>query len=314
MNAQMIALINQIIVFALLMAIGFTAAKVNVITKDGLSALSSLIVKIIIPSLIFSVIAGSGVTVQEFLISGKIALGVILAYFLMFLASFILSKMWKFEEKTANVFVAVATFGNMGIIGIPLLLATFEGSEVNVCISVYTIIDQALLWTVGVYLCSRHQRNSKNIKSALIRMLNPITVAVILAFTILLLEIPIPALLMDTIVGIGGTTKYLTLIYIGGTLAFVSVTQIQNKPSIFMIVLVKMLMLPVIVYILLGFFLPELPRMILTIIVGLPSMPVLAIVAKSYGSDDEFAAGAAFVTTLACLITIPLVSLATSFI
>ena len=314
MDAQMITLLNQILVFALLMAIGFTAVKVKVITKEGLNALSLLIVNIIIPALIFSVTAGSGVTIREFLISGRIALGVILAYSLMMLASFGLSKLWKFEERTANVFMAVATFGNMGIIGIPLLLATFKDPVVNVCISVYTIFDQGLLWTVGVYLCSRHQKKKQNFAGAIKNMINPITVAVILAFIVLFCQIPIPGLIMDTITGIGNMTKYLTLIYIGGTLAFVSVANIKHKPSLFMIVMVKMLMLPVIVYILLGFFLPDLPRMILTIIVGLPSMPVLAIIAKTYGSDDEFAASAAFVTTLACLITIPLVNLATSFI
>jgi predicted permease len=72
-------------------------------------------------------------------------------------------------------------------------------------------------------------------------------------------------------------------------LVFIAVGKIIKKPSIFDLALVKMLFIHVSMYLLLGFFLPQTPRMILTLIVGLPSMTTVAMVATAYQSDDEYA-------------------------
>ena len=82
----------------------------------------------------------------------------------------------------------------------------------------------ALLWTYGVYLCSRHQESS-NPMSAIKNMVNPTTVTLLIAFIIMAVRFPVPGLLMSTISGVGNTSKYLTLIYIGGVLAYVSVVK-----------------------------------------------------------------------------------------
>lgn len=311
MGGQIAVVFNQIIVFAILMTIGFIAAKTNVLTKEGLNALSKLIVRIIIPALIFSIIADSGVTTEEFLMSGRFAIGVIGCFTLLILAGMAMSKLCKLEGKAANIFVALTTFGNMGFMGIPLIQEMFKEPVAAVCISVYTMIDMSLLWTFGVYLCSRHNENTGrmgNIKN----MVNPTTVALIIAFIIMVLKIPLPDILMNTISGIGGTSKYLTLIYIGGILAYVSVGKAVRKPSIFVLTVVKMLIIPLVVYLFAGFFLEQTPRTILTLIVGLPSMTTIAMIASAYKSDDEYAAEIIFVTTLASLMTIPAVSIITS--
>ena len=307
MTGQMTVLLNQMMIFAILMAVGFAAAKAKVITREGLHALSALIVKVILPALIFSIIAGSGVTIHEFFISGRFAAGVLLCYSLLILTAFAMGRFLKLGGTTGNVFVALASFGNMGFMGIPLIQAVFKEPVAQVCISVYTLVDMALLWTLGVYLCSRHQKDASTLK-AVRNLVNPTTVALLAAFMILILRIPVPGLLMDTISGIGGTSKYLTLIYLGGSLAFVQIRHIHRKPNIFVLTGVKMLVLPVVAYILLGFFLPQVPRTILTLIVGLPAMTTVAMVAKSYGSDDVYATEVIFVTTLCSLVTIPAVN------
>ncbi len=311
MTEQIAIVGNQIIIFAILMVIGFIGAKANALTKEGLNALSRLIVKIILPALIFSIVAGSGVTAKEFLISGRFAVGVILSYTLLIVSAILLSRLLKLQGKAANVFTALATFGNMGFMGIPLIQAIFKEPVAQVCITVFTLIDMAILWTYGVYLCSRHQKQSSFWSSAK-NMINPTTVALLAAFIIMLLKIRLPDLLMNTISGIGGTSKYLTLIYLGGAMAGVTVREAVRKPGIFVLTAVKMLVLPIIAYFLLGFFLPQIPRTILTLIVGLPSMTTIAMVAATYDSDAEFATEIIFVTTIASLITIPIVSIVTS--
>lgn len=311
MTGQIYIVVNQIIIFAILMAIGFIAVKAKALTKDALNALSRLIVMILLPALIFSIIAGSGVTINDFLANGWFAIGVALCYTLLIVSGIVMSRLLGLEGKTANIYMSLAAFGNMGFMGIPLLLGVFNDPVVQVCISVYTVIDMALLWTYGVYLCSRHQESS-NPLSALRNMINPTTVALFIAFIVMIVRFPVPGLLMATIAGIGNTSKYLTLIYIGGVLAFVSLENVARKSSIYVLTMVKMLALPVIAYLLLGLFLHGEPRTILTLIVGLPGMTTVAMIAANYQSDVEYATEIIFVTTLASLITIPLVFAITS--
>lgn len=295
MTEYMPVLINQIIIFAIILLVGFIAAKTKVVTREGLNTLSVLIVKVILPALIFSIIAASGVTIEDFMISGRFAAGVVLSFTLLIAAGVFMSRFCKLQDKTANIFIALTVFGNMGFMGIPLIEAVFKEPAAQVSISVYTIIDMALLWTLGVYLCSRHQ-NGTNPLSAVKNMINPTTVALFTAFIVMAFEIPVPKLLMNTIYEIGGITKYLALIYLGASLAFVSVNNIFKKPSIFMLVAVKMLIMPMIVYFLLDPLLPEVPLAILTLIVGLPAMTTIVMIAKTYGSDDEFATEIIFAT------------------
>lgn len=311
MTGQIDLVINQIVIFAILMAIGFIAAKAKALNKDTLNALSKLIVIVLLPALIFSIIADSGVTVSDFLANGNFALGVALCYTLLITSGYIMSKLLKLEGKAANIYWSLATFGNMGFMGIPLLLGIFSDPVTRVSISVYTVIDMALLWTLGVYLCSRH-RTDTNVPGALKNMINPTTVALVIGFVIMALQVPVPDVLMSTVAGVGNTSKYLTLIYLGGVLAFISIGNIARKPNIFVLTAVKMLALPLVAYVLLGFFLADVPRMILTVIVGLPAMTTVAMIAANYESDVEYATEIIFVTTLASLITIPLVFMITS--
>ena len=310
---QIDLVINQIVIFAILMTIGFIAAKAKALSKDMLNALSKLIVIILLPALIFSIIADSGVTTDAFLDSGAFAFGAALCYTLLITTGFVMVKALKLEGKTANIYLSLSTFGNMGFMGIPLLLGIFKDPVTQVCISIFTVFDMALLWTFGVYLCSRHRENV-NAWGALKNMINPTTVALLLGFIVMAFQIPVPDILMSTVSGVGNTSKSLTLIYIGGVLAFISLGNVVRKPNIFVLTVVKMLALPIVAYVLLGFFLPELPRMILTVIVGLPAMTTVAMIAANYGSDVEYATEIIFVTTLASLVTIPVIFLITSVI
>ncbi len=311
MAIQLDIVIDQIIIFSILMAIGFIAAKASLVSKDILNALSKMIVVVILPALIFSLIADSGLTINDFLMNGRFAIGAVLCYALLIATGVLMSKLLKLKGKTANIFIALAAFGNMGFMGIPLILGIFKEPVAQVCISIFTIIDMTLIWTLGVYLCSRHQDNA-NSWGAIKNMINPTTGALCVAFIIMLFQVRLPDLFMNTVSGIGNTSKFLTMIYVGGILAYVSMGNIFKKPSIFVLTIVKMLIIPVVVFFFLGFFLPQTPRAILTLIVGLPAMTTIAMIATTYKSDDEYAAEIIFVTTIASLITIPLVSIITS--
>ena len=116
---------------------------------------------------------------------------------------------------------------------------------------------------------------------------------------------------VDTIKGLGDTTRFLSMVYIGGTLAHLNFRQTWRKPSIFLVIFLKMMVAPVIVFSLLSLvkdFLPDEGVMTLTLIAALPSMVTIAMMARANGSDDIYASECVFLTTISSIVTIPLIS------
>ena len=70
----------------------------------------------------------------------------------------------------------------------------------------------------------------------------------------------------------------------------------------------KMILFPVIFYLLLGFFqTPEEIRLTMSLLGAMPAMSSVVMMAKASGSEGDYAMGGVFVTTLCSIVTIPAV-------
>lgn len=303
----------QVAAFFILMAVGFAGAKCKVLTKQSLEGLMKLIVKILLPCLICKVVLGSGVAAADYLSNLGFALAILICYGLLLAAGLVTGKLLRQRGTTYNVFAAEFTFGDMGFIGIPLLMAVFGGVETSIAISVYTVIDMALVWTLGVYLCSRHKKNAGG-RNVWKNMISPTSVVLVLSLVLVFCGVKVPAVIMDPIASIGNSSTPLALIYIGGMLAFVPVKSLLSKKSIFGIVAVKMLLLPLTVFLAAGLWFGMRERMTLMYMVGLPAMTTISMLASLYGADQEYATTTVFITTLACIFTLPVITWAAGMI
>jgi len=70
-----------------------------------------------------------------------------------------------------------------------------------------------------------------------------------------------------------------------------------------------MILVPVIIFATFRNFLPSVQVGMLSLISGLPTMIAVVMIARAYGSDDRLATEMIFITTIACLFTIPIVSI-----
>lgn len=304
MNEQMRIIINQMIVFSVLLGIGAVAAKAKVLTASVLDSVAKVVVNITLPALIITLIPAS--CGREVLVK---AIPFLICSFLLILFLFSLgrfsAKIGGLSGNTADVHTAESTFGNVGFMGIPLILALFGGKGM-LFISIFSVADHSLLWTLGSFLTSNSK--SQDFKAGLKRIVNPTTVALMVALLLVALNIKPKGVVMDTLKGLGDTTKFISMVYLGGTLAMIDLRTTWKKRSIFLIVLSKMILAPIIVYGLLtlnGGLFPREAVMTLTLIAALPSMVTIAMLARSQGSDDVYASECVFVTTIASILTIP---------
>lgn len=197
-------------------------------------------------------------------------------------------------------------FCNIGFMGLPLLETMFpNNSQVAVCLLIYMTLDQLLLWSVGLFLCTRNAKRKGG--SMLQNFLNPSLIGIVIALALLYFNVQLPAPLLTTIQGLGDCSRYLALLYLGALLATMPVLSMLTKPHVYFLIVLKMTVLPVVVYLVASFFFDAVVSLLMATIVSLPPMVAITMMARTYGGDERVAAETVFVSTIACLGTIPLV-------
>lgn len=299
--------INQIIIFIIYALIGIIAIKKNILSEHGLTYISNLVIKITLPIMLFYNTV-SGVTKEDFFNSLSVLYLTILFYFLLILVSFILKKIFKLKKDQGNVYMASTMFGNVGFIGIPIISTLFPEKGM-LYIALFTIVDQLLLWTLGVELTTKTDSNNKFDLKGLLKMINPSTVAIVLAVIVVMLDIQLPTTLATALSRIGNVTSPLAMIYLGGVFCFIDAFYYFKRIEFYGSVIIKMLIMPLIFF----FAITNLTSIdtniitTLTILMAMPTMSSIAMLAKSQDCYGDYSLGCVLVTTIACIITIPLV-------
>lgn len=313
MTQQFYIVVNQVMVFGILMCIGFLMAKVKVLTQDVLSGLSKLIVQLLLPCLIFYLIIGNGITMQHLIANRVYALAVLLFYAVLCIFGYLMAGACHMHASGRDMFAVCTMFCNSGFMGIPLVTSMFgSNQEVMACFMIYAAIDQILLWTVGLLLCTWHVKSKRN--NGLGNLLNPMLIAIVIALVLLYFGISLPAPVLTTIQGLGDCSRYLALLYLGALLAYKPILSMLLKPHVYLLIVFKMVLLPLGVYFFTDLFFSNSVALLMATITSLPPMVATTMMARTYGGDETVAAESVFLATIACLVTIPIVQWLITFI
>lgn len=301
MNAFRI-LIEQISLFVIYIIVGVILVKTKVLNRETLETIARFVLKLALPVLIF-INTVESVTREKLMASGSVLIIAILFYFCMYGISRIMAGMFHLCGDKASVYRALTMFGNMGFMGIPIISSIFPDNGM-LYISVFTIIDQLVLWTVGVKLTTSSGKGKFDPG----KLVNPATAAIVLAVLVILFEVPIPDVFTMALQRIGMTSTPLAMIYLGGVFACMDIRNYMKKKELYGIVILKMLLIPILIYKLLGLFpISNELQMTMSLIAGMPAMSSIVMMAKASGSEGDYAMGGIFVTTFCSIVTLPIV-------
>lgn len=134
-------------------AVGFAASRLKVIKEDTLPALAQIITKILLPCMIFySTYANCK---RETIIGNwEMVLLAALFYAVISLLMFVIAKLMRIEHDKDRVFQLCFIFGNTGFVGVPLLAAVFPDAGL-VYMMMFSIVDQVVFWTYGIWLSTK---------------------------------------------------------------------------------------------------------------------------------------------------------------
>lgn len=296
---------GMLVVYVLL---GIIGVKTKIFDRASLDYMSKYIMKLSLPLMIFMNTL-NGATGEQVIAALPMLAVAVCMYIILLMAGTIFSKLFKIKGNAAQVYKAVSTFGNVGFVGIPLVSALFPESGM-LYIAIFTIIDQGLLWTLGMQLTTPEEKKTRgNLGKSLLKMINPAIVAIVLSVIGVFAGVKLPAIFNDTLTKVGASTTPLSMIYIGGLFCYVDIAKYAKKAEFYVIVAFKMIVFPILLYIIIGnLSISQEIRITLAILGGLPSMSSVAMFANANGSDGDYAIGAIFVTTIASVVTLPLIS------
>ena len=306
---QFFIVLNQIGIFLILIIFGILAVKFGILDEHSLGSVSKLVMRMALPAYIF-INTAEGATRQGLAESLLVIPLAIALYLMLFLLSLLLEKVFHLKGNRSHVFRAIVMFGNVGFMGIPLVVELYPDTAL-LYISLFTILDQGLFWTYGVSLTKpqsdqKEKVSLKNLKN----LLSPALVAIVGATILVLLNVHLPKLLITTLSKLGASSMPLSLLYIGGMLSMTDVRKVLRCGELYAEIGLKMLVLPLVFFMVMKLLnVPADMAGTMTFLTGLPAINMVEMLSKNNGSDGDYAVCAVMMTTIACLITLPLVSL-----
>lgn len=299
---QFFVILQQLFMFAFFSFVGAWCVKKKIFDEAALNSMSRFIITVTIPFMLICNLL-SGPSLADLMTS----LPIFLVYFFVFVFLFLLScfivRFFGFDEKKRDIYKALTTFSNAGFIGIPLILALF-GKEGAIFVSLTTIVDQLMLWTLGIKLTSSANKFEWK------RFLNPALVAILFSLVGIVLGFRLPKIVFSALSPIGNMTTALSMIYIGGLFCVFDIKKYLLKVDIYMLILFKMILFPALIWCILK-FMPISVNMAktVTLLFALPCMTSIAIFAKKYDNNPEYAVATILISTAFSIVTVPLISI-----
>ncbi|HNS18070.1 MAG TPA: AEC family transporter [Bacteroidales bacterium] len=310
MSLQII--LYQIGILVIITLIGAGIFRLKIVNDQARNFLEKLVFNVTTPLLILTKI--SSLTLHPGILRN--GLFVILFAYLVILIQMAAGKfsarILKLQPAQAVIHQLHTYMGNIVFLGFPLIDALFPGGEALLYGALYQLVSNSVQWTHGVIKLA--PGNGSRGLAQFRNLINPNTVSLIAALVLLLLNIKLPRFLMDSLGGLGSTTIYLAMLYIGIQLAQSNFLHVIRRVDALVLAMNKLLLIPILLMFLAGWLISLLSSPIsflaFSVVIlqsAMPCMTLLVIMAKRYGGDDTRAMEYFVVSTLLSVITLPVV-------
>lgn len=316
-------IVNQISILTLLGLIGFIAGKTKYLPENAGTIISRVVVKLTAPLLIFITLAKRELDIGNITsILGVYFLGVLFLVISYFIGSFG-SKIMRLEGATANIYKMHSMFGNVIFLAFPLLSSLFGDDGLFYGV-IFSIANDTLLWTLGIFLVNKHKKT--NIKENLKRLVNGNTVALCSGLIVLIIKMAlgqslnklpyvyeVSGFIHNTLNSLGSTTFPLSMLFIGLILAEIKIEKVSDfikRAHILVLALFRLIIVPVLALILLSFtgnWIDPVAKYVIILELAVPCGTIVPALAAEYGSDYRSATENVFVTTVLGIITMPFI-------
>ena len=297
-------LLYKIIQLFLIMILGFVLVKAKLVKSEDSSVLSKLSLYLFMPAVIINAF-----NVE---MTNDIVRGLIVAFFVAVLIHIVLLMLdciLKKYFKTTNVERASIMYSNAGNLIVPIVTYVL-GEEWLIYSSAYLIVQLVFLWTHGVKLFSDQKLSAKKI------LLNVNKLAVISGFVIMFLGLRLPKFIGEITSSLGAILAPAGMIIAGMLAASVDFKKMLKNKRLYLVMMARLVMCPVIIMFLLKgiSLIVRIPNIDTVMLISYlatitPTASTVMQFSQIYGKDSYYATAITAITTIGCIITMPLLIL-----
>ncbi len=298
-------LTKQIIQLFLMLLCGYLLVRAGMLKASDSKVLSILIVYVICPCTILNAfqISFTPETANNFMLSFACAASI---HALLFVIVYLLSNVFHFSgiEKASLI------YSNAGNLIIPLVTAVL-GEEWVIYASAFMVVQLFIMWTHGKSLIEG--RWAMDLKSILT---NVNLIACVLGLLMFLTRLQLPEILGNTIRSLGSAIGPVSMMMLGMILAGVNLMEMVRGKRIWLITFLKMIAIPALVILIMKFsglasLSPDGETILFISLMATmtPAATTVTQIAQLYDRDVSYATAINTVTTLVCLVTMPLLTM-----
>ncbi len=328
-----LSVFTKMISLFLIILTGYVMCRCGVFGKDARTQVTKLVLNVAIPGLTLS-----AVLTQDTLPGAAEILQLLVVAFSSYLflvaGAFLVPKLLRVEKSQVGIYRFMTAFANVGFIGYPVTQAIF-GKEALFYTCVFNLPFNFIAYSLGVVFiqesaaqsgeCDAAARTGESADTAqsgdsgaasqkrviswrtfVTPCLISSALAIILAFT----GWKAPAVIGDTLTMLGNITTPAALLIIGSSLAEMPVGEMFSNKKIYLLALFRLLILPLCIFGIYRLLLTD--TLLLGECVVIAAMPVATngtMLCLQYNADEKLMAQGTFITTLASLVTIPMLAM-----
>ncbi len=308
MNVEVI--FAQMLMLFAMMLTGYWIWKKEWFDEAAYQKLSKIVVNILNPILVIYGVVGKDSGGDAELVLWNLGF-VALFYVILILTGLVYVWVFRPAESERRLYRLMTIFPNVGFMGIPVISAVF-GEESMIYIVLYMLGYNLILYTYGLALARKAAEDAGSVVSREQNqwkgMINPGTISSVAAVIIFLFGIPLPAPAVNFCDYMGNATIPLSMLLIGMSIAKADLKKIFSNGKIYAYTAVKMLLLPILMIVLFRPFSVE-PVLfgVFILQLAMPVGSIVTLVAKESGADETLCTNGIVLSTLASIVTIPLV-------
>jgi len=283
-----------------MVGVGWLLRAFGVLSAADARPIHALIVYVGLPALIFQAIHPASLDV-EFAVVALVAWAV---FAVTAAVAWALARLMHMPRPVAGGFILAASLGNTGYIGYPVSRALLGDEGLVRAIFYDAFGTVGALLVVGLLIAQRYGEHSGPRVNPLKEVLRfPAMIALAAAFV--LRPLPIPEVVSSGLDALASLVVPLIMLSVGLTL---EVRRLADRPAALgSLGAVRLLLAPLVALAVGGLVLDDPAAVRLVVLeAGMPTMMLTIVIGARFGLDTEFLASAVVLTTVASVVTIPL--------
>ena len=295
-------LVRKIVQLFLIMILGYVMVKLKVVKSEESVVLSKISLYLIMPAVILSAFqVDFKQEIREGLLLAFVA--AVAIHILLLIIGHVSGRLFHFEE----IDIASIIYSNAGNLIIPIVTAVL-GPEWVIYSTAFVSVQLIFLWTHCKLMFSKEKK--PNLREII---LNINMIAIFLGILSMVSGIRLPAMLNETLGSIGTMIGPFGMLITGMIVAGMDLKQIFTSKKVYVITFYRMILCPAIILLLLklsnaGSLVDNgMEILLITFLATVtPAASTVTQFAQVHNKDAEYAGAINIMTTLVCIVTMPI--------